>query len=62
MVYKDGTPKLDKHGNPRFSALLISVCSFQLHKLLEDWYPQGRKSVPKDLKLTPTILLFLVSR
>ena len=49
----------DKHGRDKWTITLQSKTSIQLTKLHEKWYSAetGEKIIPKDLKLTPNIVL-----
>jgi hypothetical protein len=38
-------------------ALLNTVYSFQLEKVRQKWYPKIRKCVPRDLVITPRVML-----
>jgi len=52
-IKKEGRGIYQKRG----SYVLVTRSYYELRSMYERWYPQGTKEVPKDLKLTPQVLL-----
>lgn len=55
-IYKNSPTTGFPSARPTSIFYLDSMCTAELETIYEKWYPDGKKQIPDDLEITPTIL------